>query len=145
MRILPCVALAGLVAVGSAFAASPDALVKYRENGMHVLGGHMGSIGAIVKGEVDFTDDLATHAAGLAAEAKLVKKAFETKAMNGDTEAKEAIWSNWEDFASKADDLEKASAELAMAAQSGDMGAIKAAVPAVGKSCKGCHDEYKED
>lgn len=146
MRFVSPLLLAGLVMVAcSASAASDDDLVEYREDGMHVLGGHMGSIGAIVKGKVPFTDDLATHARGLAAQSKLVKGAFKDKAMNGDSEAKSDIWENWDDFAAKADDLESAAAEFADAAGSGDMAAVRAKVGAVGKACKGCHDDYKKD
>lgn len=145
MRNRSMLVLSTLIVAGSAWAATEADLVKYRENGMDVLGGHMGSIAAIVKGEVPYTADLASHAQGLAAQAKLVKGAFETRAMDDETEALEKIWDDWDDFAEKADALEKAADEFAVVAASGDMAAVRAKLGAVGKACKSCHDKYKEE
>lgn len=62
----------------------------------------------------------------------------------GKTRAKAEIWQKPEDFALKARDFAVAAKEFDVAAKSGDIGQIKAGFRALGKSCKACHDLYRE-
>jgi len=133
-----------VLTAGASFAADKD-LVKYRENSMEIIGGHMGSIVAIVKGEVPYSDDLVYHAEGLAAAAPLVIPVFKTEAMTDKSEALPAIWKDWEKFEQAALKLEETSGALAAAAKTGNMAAIGAALGDVGKSCKGCHDDFTDE
>jgi cytochrome c556 len=61
------------------------------------------------------------------------------------TKAKENIWTNKADFASKADDLSKAAAALEDAAKTGDKDATIKAARAVGGACGACHKAYREE
>jgi cytochrome c556 len=63
----------------------------------------------------------------------------------GKTEAREAIWQRPEDFNSKARAFEKAAIAFRAAAQGSDLDNIRAAHAELGKSCKACHDLYRED
>ncbi len=63
----------------------------------------------------------------------------------GETEALAEIWQEPEDFATKARALERNSAAFQAAAQGEDLAAIRAAHAELGKSCKACHDLYRED
>lgn len=137
------VVLLGLAVAGTAVAE--DALVKYRHNHMKVLGGHMGSIVAVVKGEVPFSDQLLIHAQGLAANAAFVKTVFEKPAEDPKSHAKPAIWTEWGEFSAKADALKTAADKLAQAAAAGDQGEVRGLVGEVGRACKSCHDSYKAD
>lgn len=137
------VAVATMVFGASIASAADQHVIDFRKNNMKIIGGHMGSIAAIVKGEVDQKDQLAIHAKGLAEMAALVKPAFEAKVTSGRTASKEAIWSDWNKFAAAADAFQKASSELAAAASEGDQGKIRSAMADVGKSCKSCHDNFK--
>ena len=66
-------------------------------------------------------------------------------AMPGDdTDALPAIWDNWEDFESRANQLITDADSLVDAAASGSMDEIKPAFMAAAKNCKGCHDQYKD-
>lgn len=67
----------------------------------------------------------------------------DTSAFDLDTEALPAIWTNAEDFSAKATALIETSAALAAAASEGKGPAMKA-FGKVGGSCKGCHDEYRQ-
>ena len=125
--------------------ANDEKLVEYREKGMEIIGGHMGSIVAIVKGEVPYSDELGYHADALAAAAPRILPMFETEAMTDDSEALPKIWQQWADFEKAAQKLETTSADLATAVASGNRGAIGAALGEVGKSCKGCHDNFVDD
>lgn len=135
---------ASLTTAGFALAADKDT-VDYRKKHMEIIGGHMGSIVAIVKGKVPHADQLRFHADGLAAAAPYVATNFKTEAMSDKTEAKESIWKNWEDFQKRATRLEETSAAFAKAAASGQMSQVGPALGDLGKSCKGCHDEYMEE
>lgn len=61
----------------------------------------------------------------------------------GDTKAKPAIWSNFDDFKAKAAGFGTAAENIAAAAKSGDMNKLKAAFGAAGGACKACHDDYR--
>jgi cytochrome c556 len=63
----------------------------------------------------------------------------------GKTEAKAEIWQKPEDFAVKSRDFAKAALAFEAAAKSGDMAAVQARFGELGKTCKGCHDPYRED
>lgn len=63
----------------------------------------------------------------------------------GKTEAKAEIWQNPKDFAAKHAAFLKAAGVFNTAAKSGNAGAAKAAFGDLGKSCKACHDLYRED
>lgn len=62
-----------------------------------------------------------------------------------ETAAGTAIWKNPADFSTKRADFAKASAGYAATAASGDLEAIKAATGAVGKTCKACHETYRDE
>jgi cytochrome c556 len=61
------------------------------------------------------------------------------------TAARAEIWSKPEQFRQAASAFVQESANLARIAQGGDLSAIRTAVPAVGKTCKGCHDQFRVD
>jgi len=63
----------------------------------------------------------------------------------GKTDAKAEIWQKPEDFAAKASDFTRAAQAFQAAARGTDVAAIKAAHGDLGKSCKACHDLYREE
>lgn len=60
------------------------------------------------------------------------------------TLAREGIWTSQADFKTKADALVNASLNLAIVAKGGDKGATLKAIADMGKTCGGCHDNYKD-
>ena len=62
-----------------------------------------------------------------------------------DTEALAIIWEKPDEFTAARQKLIEASDGLIAAAQSGDAADIEAKVGELGKSCKGCHDEFRLD
>ncbi len=137
------VAVATLVLGASVASAADEHVVDYRKNNMKIIGGHMGSIVAIVKGEVDQKEQLAVHAKGMAEMSALVKSAFEAKVLSGKSTSKAEIWSDWNKFSTAADNFQNAAQELAEAAAKGEQRDIRTAMAKVGKSCKSCHDDFK--
>ena len=63
----------------------------------------------------------------------------------GKTEAKAEIWQKPEDFAVKAAAMNKAASDFYGAAQGNDLAATRAAHGNLGKTCKACHDLYREE
>lgn len=144
MRSVTPIALAiGLGVATTAWAA--DATIKYRQNQMAALGGHMGSIAALVKGEVVYADHLEAHAQALATTAAFTAAVFKEQAVSSKSAAKATVWTDWDRFAASANELNAAAEKLAQAASANDQGAVRRHMAAVGKACKGCHDRFKED
>lgn len=63
----------------------------------------------------------------------------------GKTGAKAEIWAKPEDFAAKSRDFTQAAQAFQTAANGNDLAAIRSAHGNLGKSCKACHDLYRED
>lgn len=99
------------------------------------------------QGNVQHPDHYAPLAQIMATTATMTKDAFEkdTRGMEGHTQAKDEVWANWEDFASRLDQLETDTAAFAEAAQSGDTDQIAPAFRKAVSHCKSCHDKYKAD
>ena len=62
----------------------------------------------------------------------------------GKTDAKPEIWQKREDFAAKRDAFQRAAQAFNAAAQGNDLAAVRSAFGELGKSCKACHDPYRE-
>jgi cytochrome c556 len=63
----------------------------------------------------------------------------------GKTGAKPEIWQKPEDFAAKQRDFQAAAKALDRAARAGDLTQIKTGYAALGKTCKACHDSYRNE
>ena len=63
----------------------------------------------------------------------------------GKTEAKAAIWQKPEDFMAKSTAFTAAARAFNKTAQGSDLAAIRAAHGTMGKTCKACHDLYREE
>jgi cytochrome c556 len=144
------VIIGGSLAPAATYAAAKEKrfpLSQYRHDVMEHFSYGFKKIDMIFKKKAGSREDVAAIAAIMASAATMTKRAFEkdTRTMEGHTEAKDKIWDNWEDFAKRLDTMEADAAAFAQAAKSGDMALIGPAMQKVGKSCKSCHDEYKDD
>jgi cytochrome c556 len=137
-------AAAVAIAAGTAGpATADDGMIKYRQSVMKANGGHMGAIVTIIKGEVPFTDDLKVHTQALAELATIAGHVFPADSAKGDTQALPAIWEKPEEFKKAVMAFQTAADALAKAAET-DPKAVPAAVGALGKACKGCHDNFRK-
>jgi cytochrome c556 len=118
---------------------------SFRQSYFTLLAMNFGPIAAMVKGEMPYDDaKVLSLAEDVNAIANIdVARAFGPGSDKGTTRAKPAIWENTDDFVEKYQALQKAAGGLLAAAQSGDKGAVGAAVKDTGGTCKSCHDEYK--
>jgi cytochrome c556 len=59
------------------------------------------------------------------------------------TRAKAEIWSDSQTFRQRAEAFNTEATRFNQAAQSGDIAAVRAALPGLGDSCKNCHDRFR--
>jgi cytochrome c556 len=143
----------GLVAAALIYGASSHAVfagdleraLDYRQGVMNVYSWNMKEMGAMLKGKKTYdAKAFARHANDLASAASLdLLAGFPEDSDKGETDALPDIWLDFEDFTQKLEDLRKASRSLSEAAASGDKAAMGDAFGKTGKTCKGCHDSYK--
>ena len=122
------------------------AVMKARHDNYEKIGDAMKVIGRELKGNSPDLAQVRQNADVIATLAPQVKTWFPqgTGPDVGRTDAKAEIWQKPEDFAAKARDFEAAAAAFKTAAQGGEVAAIRTAQANLGKSCKACHDLYRE-
>jgi cytochrome c556 len=147
--LMAALAVAGLATALPAAAQfqKPEDAIKYRKAAFTLMGNHMGRLGAMAQGKAPFDAKVAAeNAAVIEAVSKLPYVAFLEGTDKGDTKAKADIWKNWEKFRAAAikmqDEVTKLSATARAPGLTVDQ--LKAAVGAVGGTCKGCHDDYRQ-
>jgi cytochrome c556 len=103
-------------------------------------------MGAMVKGERPFdAKAFAAHAKDLAAVSSVsILAGFPEDTDGKGSKAKPEIWMKWDDFKDKMGVMQRELAKLNEVAAGGDQAAIKKQFGEAGKTCKGCHDDYKE-
>ncbi len=118
--------------------------VEYRQASLSVLGTHFHRIGEVVKGDKPYDKAaLENDAAVIEMMSKLPWSAFPEGSIVGDSKAKPEIWTQQDKFKSDADKMQAEVAKLSAAAKSGDLAAIKTAFGSTAKSCKACHEDFK--
>ncbi len=124
---------------------TPEDAYEYREAVMTSMRGHIGAASKIVRGLVDDNGFLVKHAQGVANGAAELSHIFPQGSNVEDSEALPAIWEKPEAFAAAIEKSRTATAAFVEVAASGDKEAIGAAFREVGKSCGGCHDNFRVD
>lgn len=147
MKKVAAMGLAGALAVASTFAAAakPEDAIEYRQGVFQAIKWHFGSMGAVVKGQMDYdAEDFARRAEIVSQLSHLPWEGFVEDSYTGDTAALPAIAENWDKFEGGSKMLMEKTAALAEAAKTGDLDQIRPAFGEVGKTCKGCHDNFKD-
>lgn len=124
--------------------------IKARKSVMQLYAFNLGLLGDMAKGEREYDATLAAAAANnLNAAAMMDNGAMWPQGSDADnadlkveTRAKPEIWSTYPEVADKGKDMGQATAVLAAMAGTGLEG-MKKSVAAVGKSCKGCHEDFR--
>ena len=136
------------ILVGAAYArfAKPEDAIKYRKAVMTIIVQHFGRMGAMVKGEVPYSqEDFATNAAVIEEVSVLPWEAFLAPGSDkGETTMKSSVLGNKADFKALAQTFEMEVSKLSAAAKSGDFDAAKAQFGTVAQSCKACHSEARK-
>ena len=137
--------LAMTLMVGASTVALGDTdVIKTRQASMKAIGGAMGSLVKMAKGEVAYDAAAAKAAvATIAAKAEGFDTLFPAGSDKGETEAKATIWSDTAGFKAALGKLQAAAKANADGVGTG-LDGVKAALGGLGGACKGCHDTYRE-
>ena len=136
--------LLSIIFYGSLSFADSHGIIKYRQNVMKSTAGHMGAIVDILKNGLPLEAHGSDHARSMLQNSRMTMSMFPKGSGKGRTKSKQAIWENWSEFESAANNFERESAKLAEVAVKGDMEALAKQVRATGKTCSGCHRNFRK-
>jgi cytochrome c556 len=140
-------ALAVVIGSGAAFALDAPAAIKERQEFYKDIGKSMKGIGEELKSSSPNVADIQKLAANIDAAAPKVPSFFPAGTgpeAGVKTGAKAEIWQKPDEFKKDAADFAAAAHVLNVAAQSGDVAAIKDAAGKIGEACKACHQTFRE-
>lgn len=146
-----CLLLIGLTLTAPAFAAKDPKMkaIKARQGEMQLRAFNAGPLFAMAKGDIDYNAEMASKLAG---NLKLMldldmgrawMKGTDNEAYPGKTTALPKIWTTYPEIGEYGKKYRSAVTDLAAVAGTG-ADALKSKIGALGKSCKGCHDEFRE-
>lgn len=130
--------LIGCLCAGAVSAAGE---VEKREGLMKGIGGAMGALGAIAKGEKPYdAAAVKTAITTISTNAKAFPDQFPAGSEGG--AAAPAIWQNFADFKSKSEKL-GTDADAVLAQLPTDQASVGAALKTLGADCSSCHQTYR--
>tara|TARA_B100000519_G_C14003965_1_gene325359 strand:- start:123 stop:545 length:423 start_codon:yes stop_codon:yes gene_type:complete len=134
MGILSTTVLAHVGAVG---------VVKERMESMKTIGAAMKQIKAMINGRADFVPERVKELAGAIADhsGTAINRVFPVGSNFEPSQAKPAIWENWQVFADLAVLMERQALQLA--ADAVTSGAVAKAYQELSKTCKSCHKKFR--
>jgi cytochrome c556 len=136
--------LVGYTGLAQAEMTREDYAIKVRKSGYTMLTWYFGPMARMVKGEMPYDKAQFTrNAETLAFLSKLPKDAFIPGSDKGETKAKPEVWSKADKFKAANDAMETETAKLAELSKTGNLDALKEQVGKVQKTCKSCHEEFK--
>lgn len=147
--LIALTALAGLCSALPSHAQfqKPEDAVKYRKAAFTVMATHFGRIGAMAQGRVPFDGAAAAVNAEIVAElSKLPFAGFVEGTSGTDKGAPKAnVWTERAKFDEAAKNLQGEAAKLAAAAKANNLDQLKAAFGNTAKTCKACHDSFRNE
>ena len=144
MKFRTMAAAAVLAAIGAGAVIAADEPQVVRQDMMKKVGGAMGALAGIAKGEKPYDAEVVKASLTTMSEvAKAFPDQFPAGSETGhETEASPKIWEAMDDF--KARSLKfGADAEAVLASLPADQAAVGAALRTIGANCSGCHEVYR--
>lgn len=143
MRLIVIAFVLCSVAAASAHEGVKNPAVMKRMQGMTEIAAQLQVIGDMAKGEAAFDAKAARAAAsGIATHAAAAPALFEAREDDPKSEAKPAIWENFEDFSRLSLELEEIATDLSATISAPDD--LRPALQRLGQNCKACHTDYRE-
>jgi cytochrome c556 len=125
--------------------AKPEVLVKQRQAAMTLQGKYVGPLGAMAQGKIPYNAEVVQrNASYLEALSKMPWDGFSPDTKGEKSAALPAVWEEPAKFKDAQDRLQSEVSKLVQVSKSGDEAAVKAQIGAVGKSCGGCHETFRE-
>ena len=149
------IAACSLILATNVAIAEPAKSEKHANKANHVrhavftmLGANMGTLGGMAKGKIPFDAAVIEKNATRINQLSYMIDDFtktDTSAFKVKSDALPKVWTDRQAFEKRIQDLTSASEKLMAVAKTGEEKAIKAAIGGVGKTCGGCHDDFKKD
>ena len=140
-----------LVAIGLSMASiaqaqvKPEILVKQRQAAMTLQGKYFGPLGGMAQGKVPYDANVVARNAGyLEALSKMPWDGFAPSTQDVKSAALPAVFTDTAKFKEAQERLQSEVAKLVSVSKGGDEAAVKAQLGAVGKTCGGCHETFRE-
>lgn len=129
----------------AAFAqAKPEVLVKQRQAAMTLVGKYWGPISGMPTGKAPYNAETVVRNAGyLEVLSKMPWDGFVENTKDEKTRALPTVWTENAKFKEGADTMQRMVSQLVKVSKGGDEAAVKAAIADVGKSCGGCHENFR--
>jgi cytochrome c556 len=121
--------------------AKPDVLVKQRQSAMVLIGKYWGPVNAMAQGAPYNAEVAARYAGFLNALSQMPWDGFHPDTKGEKSRALPAIYDNEAKFKEAQDRFRGAVTKLVAAAK--DEGAFKTAAGELGKTCGGCHNDFR--
>ena len=135
----------GLAAGGVLAQAKPEVLVKQRQSVMTLQGKYFGPMAGMAQGKIPFNADVVRrNAAFLDNLSRMAWDGFDASTKDVKSAALPAIYEQPAKFKEAAARLENEAHKLYEVSRGGDEAAVKAQIGAVGKSCGGCHESFRQ-
>jgi len=136
--------LGAVFAQGALAQAKPDVLVKQRQATMTLQGKYFGPMAGMAQGRVPYNAAVIQRNAGFLDNlSRMAWDGFDPSTKDEKSKTLPAAYDNAAKFKEAASRLENEAAKLAALSRTGDEAAVKAQIGAVGKSCGGCHDDFR--
>jgi|SRR3954465_4686636 cytochrome c556 len=140
------VVVAGILLLSVGAVVAQQEVANQTQTTMKATGRAMGGLAPMMKGEKPY--DQATVNTSLTQLEETAKKlpamfpdSIKGVKIEGDYHSSPKIWEDKAGFAAKIDSFAKAVAEVKGKIK--DLDSLKAAVPAIGKECSGCHETFR--
>lgn len=129
----------------AAFAqAKPDVLVKQRQAAMTLIGKYWAPIGGMPSGKAPYNAQTVTRNAGyIEVLSTMPWDGFVDSTKDEKSRALPAVFTDTAKFKDGAEAMQKSVAALAKISKGGDEAAVKSAIAEVGKTCAGCHENFR--
>ena len=140
------VALALGLSAGAVFAQQkPEVQVKQRQAVMTLQGKYFGPMAGMAQGKIPYNADVVKrNSAFLDNLSRMAWDGFDPSTKDVKSAALPAVYEQQPKFKEAAARLENEAHKLYQVAQGGDEAAVKAQIGAVGKSCGGCHESFRQ-
>jgi cytochrome c556 len=132
-------------AVDAAAQAKPETLVKQRQAAMTLIAKYFGPLGGMAQGRVPYNQQTVQRNAAILDVLKDTPwDGFHESTKGVKSAALPAVWDKQAEVKQGIDRFTSEVGKLAQVSKSGDEAAVKAQIGAVGKTCGGCHDGFRE-
>ncbi len=133
------------VAAGALAQAKPEVLVKQRQAAMTLQGKYFGPLAAMAQGKAPFDAAVVARNAGyLEALSRMPWDGFDASTKDVKSGTLPVVYSDAAKFKQAGENMQAAVDKLVAASKGKDEAATKAAIGGVGKTCGGCHDDFRQ-